>query len=59
MKINLRRIALASLLLVPTVANAQQPKTPSSAATPATAEQSKIQKDLAAYLRHVYAFGPK
>ena len=59
MKINLGRIALASLLLVPTVANAQQPKTPSSAATPATAEQSKIQKDLAAYLRHVYAFGPE
>src|ERR1700737_4606746 len=59
MKIHLRRIALASLLLVSAVANAQQPKTPASSATPAITEPSKIQKDIAAYLRHVYAFGPE
>src|SRR6202022_1831487 len=59
MKIHLRRIALASLLLVSTVTNAQQPKTPASSATPAITEPSKIQKDIAAYLRHVYAFSPE
>jgi protein-disulfide isomerase len=47
---NSRITALAALLLLAATANAQQ--------TPANAEPSKIQKEIAAYLRHVYAFGP-
>lgn len=55
MKTNLRITAFATLLLLTATANAQQTKTP--AATTA-GEPSNIQKEIAAYLRHVYAFGP-
>ncbi|GAC1626531.1 MAG: hypothetical protein PVS2B2_10360 [Candidatus Acidiferrum sp.] len=47
--------ALTAFLLLAVTGNAQQTKAP---VTAAAGEPSKIQKDIAAYLRHVYAFGP-
>jgi protein-disulfide isomerase len=49
--------ALAAFLLLTASASAQQTNAP--AATAAAGGQSKIQNDIAAYLRHVYAFGPE
>ena len=54
--------ALAAILFLAAFANAQTkaPAAPAATAPAATVpvEPSRIQKDLAAYLRHIYAFGP-
>lgn len=56
MKRNVCIAAFAAFLLVTGTANSQQPKAPTAAAT---TEPSKIQKEIAAYLRRIYAFGPE
>jgi protein-disulfide isomerase len=52
-------IALAAASLTAPVGQAQQPKSPATATLPAaTASSSPTQKNIEAYLRNFYAFGP-